>query len=65
MRLTAVTKEGCFYVARCLEVEMASQGEDLAAAPANLREALELHFEDVPQPVTLETPATKPVEVNP
>ena len=59
MRLTAaVTREERFYVARCLEVEVTSQGE-------NLDEALELYFEDVPQPVTLETPLIAPVEVNP
>ncbi len=66
MRLTAaVSKEGRFYVARCLEVEVTSQGENLEAALANLKEALELYFEDVPQPVTLETPIIAPVEVNP
>jgi len=66
MRLTAaVSKEGRFYVARCLEVEVTSQGENLDNALANLKEALELYFEDVPQPVTLETPVIAPVEVNP
>jgi len=66
MRLTsAVTKEGRFFVARCLEVEVTSQGENLDDALANLKEALELYFEDVPQPVTLETPLIAPVEVNP
>lgn len=48
-RLTAaVTKEGKWYVARCLEVEVTSQGETLEEALANLREALELYFEDAP-----------------
>jgi len=66
MRLTAaVIKEGRFYVARCLEVEVTSQGENLEEALANLKEALELYFEDVTQPVTLETPVIAPVEVNP
>ena len=66
MRLTAaVIKEGRFYVARCLEGEVTSQGENLEEALANLKEALELYFEDVPQPVTLETPVIAPVEVNP
>ncbi len=45
--LTAsVTKEGLLYVAQCLEVDVASQGDSIDAALANLREALELHFED-------------------
>ena len=66
MRLTAaVTKEDRFYVARCLEVEVTSQGENLDEALANLKEALACYFEDIPQPVTLETPLIAPVEVNP
>ncbi len=66
MRLTAaITREGRFYVARCLEVEVTSQGETLDDALANLKEALGLYFEDVPQPITLETPIIAPVEVNP
>ena len=48
MRLTAaVTKEGDWYVAQCLEVDVASQGETVETALANLHEALALHFEDV------------------
>ncbi len=47
MRLTgAVTHEGQWYVARCLEVEVASQGDTLEEARLNLIEALELFFED-------------------
>lgn len=50
MRFTAaITHEGRWYVAQCLEVEVASQGETIETALANLREALELHFEDEPQ----------------
>jgi predicted RNase H-like HicB family nuclease len=49
MRFTAaITHEGKWYVARCLEVEVASQGETIELALANLREALELRFEDEP-----------------
>lgn len=45
MRLTAaVTHEPPWYVARCLEVEVASQGESVEQALANLKEALELCF---------------------
>ena len=33
------------FIAQCLEVDVASQGETEAEALANLREALELHFE--------------------
>ena len=44
--LTAsVWREGEWFVAQCLEVDVASQGESEEAALRNLREALELHFE--------------------
>jgi predicted RNase H-like HicB family nuclease len=49
VRFTAVvTREGQWFVARCLEVEVASQGEAVESALANLREALELKLEDEP-----------------
>ncbi len=41
----SVSKEGNWFVAQCLEVDVASQGETEDEALANLREALELHFE--------------------
>jgi predicted RNase H-like HicB family nuclease len=42
----AISREGDLYVAQCLEVDVASQGETHAEARANLVEALELLFED-------------------
>ena len=63
LRLTAVvTHERPWYVARCLEVEVTSQGETIESAIDNLREALELYFEDEPVPITYE-PIVAPVEV--
>ncbi|NPV29512.1 MAG: type II toxin-antitoxin system HicB family antitoxin [Firmicutes bacterium] len=63
-RLTAaVVREGKWYVARCLEVEVTSQGETLEDALANLKEALELYFEDAEEPVATETPIIAPLEV--
>ena len=57
MRFTAaITKDGDWYVARCLEVEVTSQGRSVEEARANLKEALELYFEDQPLPVDLEPP---------
>ncbi len=51
MQLTAaVAHEGDWYVARCLDVEVTSQGESVEEALDNLREALELYFEDAPIP---------------
>ena len=45
-RFTAsITQEGEWYVAQCLEVDVASQGATEDEALANLREALELYFE--------------------
>jgi predicted RNase H-like HicB family nuclease len=63
IRLTAaVTPDDGWYVARCLEVEVASQGRTIDEALANLREALELYFEDEPVPETSEA-IVAPVEV--
>jgi predicted RNase H-like HicB family nuclease len=46
-RFTAVvSQEDEWYVAQCLEVDVASQGESEVTALGNLREALELHFEE-------------------
>jgi predicted RNase H-like HicB family nuclease len=42
---TAVWREGSWYVSQCLELDIASQGESEEEALANLKEALELHFE--------------------
>jgi predicted RNase H-like HicB family nuclease len=50
-----VWREGDWYVSQCLELDVASQGETEEEALANLKEALEFHFEG-PQP-------TRPPEV--
>lgn len=42
----AITREADWFIARCLEVEVASQGESVEEARSNLKEALELYFED-------------------
>jgi len=52
----AITHEDPWYVARCLDVEVASQGETAEEALANLKEALELYFEDEVLPEGLEPP---------
>ena len=52
----SITHEEPWYVARCLDVEVASQGETAAEALANLKEALELYFEDEALPEGLEPP---------
>lgn len=41
----SVWREDDWYIAQCLEVDVASQGETEEAALGNLKEALELYFE--------------------
>ncbi len=41
-----VTREKKFYVALAPDVDIASQGETIEEALVNLKEALELYFED-------------------
>ncbi len=43
---SVIWKEGKWYVAKALEVEIASQGKTEKEALGNLKEALELYFED-------------------
>ncbi len=43
---SVVWKEGKWYVAKALEVEVVSQGKNEKEALGNLKEALELYFED-------------------
>lgn len=46
VKLTAILeREGDSYVALCPEVDVASQGQTLDEARANLKEAVELFFE--------------------
>lgn len=56
----SVWREGDWYVAQCLDVDVASQGETEDKALANLREALELHFAP---PVATITPQVRTIEV--
>ncbi len=64
-RLTAaVTREDGWYVALCLEVEVASQGRTVEEALANLKEALELFFEDAGDVTVSPTPIIAPIDVN-
>ncbi len=40
-----VTEEDNWYVARCPQLSVTSQGRDIESARANLREAIELYLE--------------------
>jgi predicted RNase H-like HicB family nuclease len=55
-----VWRDGNWYVSQCLEVDIASQGETQDEALANLKEALELHFE---QPHATRPPDVRMIEV--
>lgn len=64
VRVTAaVTKEGPWYVARCLEVEVTSQGETMDEALNNLREALELYYEDEMEFELPNSPIIAPLDI--
>ena len=41
----AIKFDGKWFVARCLDLPVTSQGETVAAAKANLTEAIELYIE--------------------
>ncbi|MBP6822237.1 MAG: type II toxin-antitoxin system HicB family antitoxin [Acidobacteria bacterium] len=55
-----VWQEEEWFVAQCLEVDVASQGETPEEAMDNLREALALHFAP---PVATVLPFIQPIEV--
>jgi len=43
-----LTSEPPYYVAKCPDNNVASQGRTIEEAMANLKEALELYYEDAP-----------------
>lgn len=50
-KFTAVfQKEGKWYVGRCLELGVTTQGRTVSSAKKNLKEAVELFLEDDPTP---------------
>lgn len=46
---TIIIQEGKWYVARCLELGVVSQGRTIEKAQENLKEAVELYLEDQPK----------------
>ena len=50
----SIWKEGEWYVAQCIELDVASQGKTKEEALANLREALELQLEEPRATITPE-----------
>ncbi len=55
-----VWREGDWFVAQCLDVDVASQGETEEEALSNLKEALELYFEP---PRATRPPKVRMIEV--
>ena len=53
-------REGDWFVAQCLGLDIASQGETEEEAIANLKEALQLHFES---PTATRPPRVQMIEV--
>jgi len=44
-----IQKDDNWYVAKCIENSVASQGKTVEEAMVNLKEALELYYEDLPE----------------
>ena len=44
-----INKEGKWYVSRCAELGVVSQGKTIEDAEKNLKEAVELYLEDRPE----------------
>ncbi len=66
-RYTAIIiKDGAWYVARCLELDVTSQGHTIEAAQVNLKEAVELYLESFGEddlPASAEEVMVYPIEV--
>jgi predicted RNase H-like HicB family nuclease len=60
----AVHQEEDWYVAQCLEIDVASQGETILDALANLREAVELYLDEVEDPHPTATPLVTSFQVS-
>lgn len=56
----SIWQEDKWFIAQCLEIDIASQGLSKEDAIINLREALELYFEE---PVPTIKPYLQPLEV--
>ena len=46
---TVITQEGKFFIARAVELGVVSQGKNVPEALANLKEAVELFFDNNPR----------------
>ena len=46
---TIINQEGKWYIARCVELGVVSQGKTINEAQKNLKEAVQLYLEDQPK----------------
>lgn len=59
----AVHQEEDWFVAQCLEIDVASQGQTIPDALANLREAVALYLEEAPDAAVTSTPLVTAFQV--
>lgn len=45
---TIIEKEGSYFIAKCLELGVVSQGKTIEESQENLKEAVDLYLEDIP-----------------
>ena len=65
MKLTAtIAPEGRWFVARCLEVDVVSQGSTAEEAEANLADALTLYLADLPSGSIGPTPQIVTIDID-
>ena len=59
-----VTQEGKYYVSQCLNVNVSSFGETIDEAVANLKEAVELYYQDEDKYQKVENTLVGDLEIN-
>lgn len=64
---TIINQEGKWFVARCVELGVVSQGRTVEESQKNLKEAVELYLEDYPKSrkyFSIKAPIVTSLEVN-
>lgn len=57
---SVINKEGKWYISRCIELGVVSQGKTIEESQKNLQEAMELYLEDRPE-IKKHLPKTAPL----
>ncbi|OGF21679.1 hypothetical protein A2316_00725 [Candidatus Falkowbacteria bacterium RIFOXYB2_FULL_38_15] len=58
---TIIEKEGKYFVSRCVELGVVSQGKTIEESQENLKEAVDLYLEDAPVSLRQELTARHPL----